>query len=84
MSDMPEFTGRVIGIGDAPSRRHALAADAPYVCPTCGGQWFVLRRTEGSSIPEHGAITLNNERRVTGYAGEPTCAECGTGTWDAS
>lgn len=41
-------------------------------CP-CGGAWFDLRIGPGRI----GAVTLGKDGRVTGYAGVPTCRECG-------
>ena len=53
--------------------RRAPASAQPMVCRDCGGQWFELRLDEGP-----GAVTLNLEGSVTGYAGKVVCRDCGT------
>ena len=58
-------------------RRAALASNDVTACGNCGGQWFELRQNSPSG-PTPGAICMNAAGRVSGYAGTPTCLDCGT------
>lgn len=50
----------------------------PAECSICGSQWFVLvGRTSDPDVPASGAVTLGIDGMITGYIGDPHCAECG-------
>jgi hypothetical protein len=67
---------------DLASRRASRDANEPGCCRSCDSEWFVLRRRPADpDIAEHGAVTLSHDGRVTGFIGEPVCAECGV-TWN--
>lgn len=58
--------------------RQTTDGRAPARC-ACGSEWFVLRgRPSDPSIAATGAVTLSGDGRITGYVGEPVCAECET------
>lgn len=57
--------------------RTARAGDRAAECD-CGSQWFVLKgRTTDPAVASNGAVTLDVDGRVTGYAGTPHCGDCG-------
>lgn len=59
-------------------RRQRSATTEPLRCRKCGGEWFRLDGTHsGPDIPDEGAVTIDREGRITGYAGVPVCVECG-------
>lgn len=59
---------------DLASRR----ASAPTVALCrCGSGWWTLRGTADVPGLDHGALAVTTEGRVTGYAGELRCLECG-------
>lgn len=52
-------------------------SDGPFECE-CGSQWFDL--TLDAPVPDgkpNGSILLNAYGSPTGYAGLPTCRDCG-------
>jgi hypothetical protein len=55
-------------------RATAQADDGCATCP-CGSGWFELRLPNSS---QPGAVCLQQDGTVSGYAGQPHCIECGT------
>jgi L-amino acid N-acyltransferase YncA len=51
----------------------ARASEDQVVTCACGSAWFELRG--GPSAP--GVVTFATDGRVVGYAGVPTCVDCG-------
>ncbi len=67
-------TGVVRSLDDA---RQAKSGRPARLCPDCGGSWFrLVGRPNDSPAVQHGAITLDTDGRITGYAGVPVCLEC--------
>jgi hypothetical protein len=54
--------------------KRAESADRTRRCGVCGSEWFLLARA-GGELP---AVTMDVDGSVTGYAGVPVCADCGT------
>lgn len=64
---------------DLASRRGSSATRESdmALCP-CGSGWFVLRgRPTDPQIADNGAVAMSASGMITGYIGEPICAECG-------
>lgn len=58
--------------------RRAKADVADVARCECGGEWFVLRGWPSDpDVARHGALTFTASGRVTGYTGQPCCADCG-------
>lgn len=70
------MTGNVIPLHGP--RRRGQSAEGTLACPVCECQWFHLVRSDDGNLMELGAVTLAADGRVTGYAGTPTCQNCGT------
>lgn len=43
----------------------------------CGSAWFELCTVDDDGTKNYGAVCLNEEGAVTGYAGTPHCLQCG-------
>lgn len=71
----------VVDLSAHRAAREARAPDAPAQCSTCGSHWFTLTRPTPTGENVGGAVTLNAHGTVTGYAGIPTCTDCGS-TWE--
>jgi predicted RNA-binding Zn-ribbon protein involved in translation (DUF1610 family) len=62
---------------DLTSRRTpAPTSDANMTC-SCGSGWWTLRGSADTPGPDHGAVVVARDGRITGYAGEFRCLECG-------
>lgn len=66
---------------DGDGRRRSSRTRETYAACPCGGAWFELRGTDTTAHLPHGAVCLDPDGRVTGYAGTPYCTDCGQ-VWD--
>lgn len=64
---------------DLDSRRGSSATTgSDMALCQCGSGWFVLRgRATDPEIADNGAVAMSASGAITGYIGEPVCAECG-------
>lgn len=67
---------------DLASRRPSSPTD--NVACRCGSGWWTLRGTADTPGLDHGAVAVANDGRITGYAGELFCLECGEPIGSAS
>lgn len=57
--------------------RQAKSGRPAQLCPDCGGSWFrLVGRPNDPPAIRNGAITLDTDGLITGYAGIPICLEC--------
>lgn len=63
----------VINLDDR--RKPEFGGTPPVICPC--GSWYFELRSNHPRCPEHGAITLDRNGSITGYAGTPHCIHCG-------
>jgi hypothetical protein len=64
----------VSDVVDLVARRDDRSGRTPLRCAHCGGEWFYLISSAGDNA---GQVTLDADRRVTGYGGIFSCVDCG-------